>query len=196
MHRYDQSGRDLTIESYIYALTTWAFDHIAPTELRELRLLDVGCDYGYSIQAHRNKFKSAIGLEPNRGTRPFSEIDHLIIEAPLTLERLDKIQPIDGEDSFVIMNHVLEHLEDPIRSLRMINNHAKIRYFLVAVPDAKRAEKDFVYRKSHLSIYTEDWFDITGASLLSNFELVGSDVACLRDSKHEIWRLYRRTSNA
>jgi|13_taG_2_1085334.scaffolds.fasta_scaffold01153_8 hypothetical protein len=192
MHQYNQSGRDLNIESYIYALTRWAFEHVTPDELSDLRLLDIGCDYGYSIQAHKSKFKSAVGLEPNKGTRPFPEIDHLIFESPLSLEQLDIHQPMGGEDSFVLMNHVLEHLLRPVDALKMINEHPSIRYFLVAVPDAEKADKDFVYRKSHLSIYTEDWFDITGDHILSNFECVAGKSISLRDEKFEIWRLYRR----
>ena len=195
MHRYNRHGRDLAIESYIFALTEWALSHISKQDLSELRLMDIGCDYGYSIQAQRRRFKSAIGLEPNRGTRPFPEIDNLIYEEPLTIEALDRHQPLDGEDSFVLMNHVLEHLPRPVDALKMINNHPKIRYFLVAVPDAERADKDFVYRKSHLSIYTEDWFNITGSHLLSNFECIADQSTTLREQKYEIWRLYRRKDN-
>mgnify|MGYP001996795369 CR=1 FL=1 len=46
MHRYNRHGRDLAIESYIFALTEWALSHISKQDLSELRLMDIGCYRG------------------------------------------------------------------------------------------------------------------------------------------------------
>ena len=185
LHRYDNNGRDQKIESYIEALSTWVLPKV---NSRGLTFVDVGCDYGHAMKIHEPFFKKCIGIEPNKGELDvYPELD--IRECAIEDEQF---KAITKEPCLVWLNHVLEHLENPIENLRRINEQEGVEYIMLSTPDAIRGNLDFVYTRSHVSIYTQDWYRRIGVKLLSNFDLIDLKSITLRDDFYEIWSLYKR----
>lgn len=188
MHKYDENGRATEIEGYISTLFKWVIKQVE-SDVQDLKFVDIGCDYGYAMSLAENHFRDIAGLEPFPSkVNPFYDTE--ILHDKLSRSSLDQLVEL-GEQSFYWINHVLEHLEDPIGSLKMINSRHDAEFILLATPDAINGCDDFVYRKSHLSIYTEQWYRMVAPNILTNFELIAFDRQTLRGECTEIWALYR-----
>lgn len=187
LHDYNENGRSLKIESYIEALSSWVLSKV---KTKELVFVDVGCDYGHAMKVHEDRFKKCIGIEPNKGEvviYPELEIHECSIED-------EEFKDLTAEPCMVWLNHVLEHLENPIENLRRINEQENIEYVMLSTPDAILGGSDFVYTRSHVSIYTQEWYRQIGPKLLSNFELIHLKSTTLRKDFYEIWSIYKRKS--
>lgn len=106
-----------------------ALNHVEPGPL-----LDIGCSYGYALQAARSLGLEAVGTDVSEYT--ISECRKLGFRAePGTMDAL----PFqDGEFQIVTMKHVLEHTPDPRRALAEVRRVLRARGALfIAIPDAR-----------------------------------------------------------
>jgi hypothetical protein len=196
MHTYNKEGRDPKIESYIRALADWVITHIKPN--KDMAFVDIGCDYGFAMECFAPLVAQTHGIEPFRMSRDvFPNLEPFIYENKLSgatiLDISSKLLSAKKRLGTIYwMNHVLEHLEDPIGALRLLNDAPFADYIVLATPDALRASEDFVYRKSHLTVYTEGWYRHTAPIILTNFELLSLKSECLRDQCDELWAIYKR----
>ncbi len=93
---------------------------LVPPTTKVARLLDIGCAAGFILREARTRFSAiAVGVEPSDsfqqyclqdGFRVYRSTDDLLAA---------------GEDRFdcITMSHVLEHLSDPVGTLRTLRHH-------------------------------------------------------------------------
>jgi len=81
------------------------------------RLLELGCSMGFLLKAFGEDGWDVIGIEPDRGFCEFVERKHGITALPTVLE--ESGVP-DGSIDVVVFIHVIEHLPDPLETLRSI----------------------------------------------------------------------------
>lgn len=94
-------------------------------------LLEVGCGPGFFLRYFLN-----IGFNCYAVERPSKQLDLLKIEFPNTkiYESIDDI--IFSEFDVVLMYHVLEHLEDPVSTLKKLHKHMSLgANLIVAIPN-------------------------------------------------------------
>lgn len=135
-------------------------------------ILDFGCGNGGLLKIIKNndndKDKNIIGLDLNEDL-----INHLNYENIPTYNDISKIP--DSLDC-IMLNHVLEHLQDPITTLKSIKNKMKRNTLLIIeVPHANdfliseyncNEFKKFTFWSEHLILHTEK-------SLLNLLNLIG-----------------------
>lgn len=99
------------------------------------KLLDVGSGAGFFPYVARNQGIDAQGIEPNRG---FAEYAIDTFEVPTTNAFFQDVElPVEHFD-LITMNHVLEHVEDPVATLRQLRQWLKPSGFLVVeVPNVE-----------------------------------------------------------
>lgn len=93
-------------------------DMFAGTE----KVLDVGAGSGEFVFAMSNAGKSARGIEPNKDYAEYCRAE-LGVDVE-TLEILDA-KFAQGEFDLINLSHVLEHLNDPVRYLKLLRNWLK-----------------------------------------------------------------------
>lgn len=81
------------------------------------RLLEVGCGMGFLLKAFADDGWEAIGVEPDRGFCQFIQQRHGLEALPTILE--ESGIP-DGSIDVVVLLHVIEHVPDPLATLRTI----------------------------------------------------------------------------
>ena len=81
------------------------------------RLLEIGCSMGFLLAKFRDDGWEAEGIEPNRGYCDFIGEYHGIKASSAILEEADV--PSDSFD-VVVMLHVIEHVPDPLSTLKEI----------------------------------------------------------------------------
>jgi len=81
------------------------------------RLLEIGCSMGFLLAKFREDGWSVEGIEPNRGYCEFIAEHHGIEASPTILEEAER--PANSYD-VVVMLHVIEHLPDPLGTMREI----------------------------------------------------------------------------
>jgi SAM-dependent methyltransferase len=81
------------------------------------RLLELGCGMGFLLKAFSEDGWDAIGIEPDRGFCEFIERRHGLRAIPTILE--DSGIPETSLD-VVVFIHVIEHVPDPLETLRSI----------------------------------------------------------------------------
>jgi len=110
-------------------------------------LLDFGCSYGLMLDAARNHDMNAVGLE--LGTQ---QVAHCLNRGlDVRLGGLEKLEPEEQFD-FIIAWDVLEHVLDPLDTLRSLRDHMnKMGIISLVVPD----------RGSHIArLLGERWWSI------------------------------------
>jgi 2-polyprenyl-3-methyl-5-hydroxy-6-metoxy-1,4-benzoquinol methylase len=122
-------------------------------------LLDFGCGNGglLKIIKDTDKNKDIMGLELNRDL-----VDYLNNE---NIKAINNIKEIPNNLDCIMLNHVLEHLYDPIKTLKHIKNKMKKKTILIIeVPHAHdfliseykcEAFKKFTFWSEHLILHTE-----------------------------------------
>lgn len=117
------------------------------------RILDVGCGPGATLDAFRDAGHQVSGIEPG----PYGAwgAEHLGLD--LRSDSLDKVAALGERFDLVILSFVLEHLRDPVGSLRAAREAlAHCGHVYVEVPDlvgnAGRLE-DYVH-VAHISYFT------------------------------------------
>ena len=85
-------------------------------------LLEIGCGYGYLLARFREDGWKVSGCDPWKAACDFTRATHGIDAKPTILENAGIP---DGTIDVVIMNHVIEHMPHPLRSLREIHRVLK-----------------------------------------------------------------------
>lgn len=101
-------------------------------------VLDVGCSEGSLFSAMRkaNFDGTLVGIEPNAEFRVYAASRYGATVYPTEFELPDSFK--HGVD-LIVINHVLEHLIDPVASLRHLRRFVKpAGHVYVDVPDAER----------------------------------------------------------
>jgi SAM-dependent methyltransferase len=131
---------------------------------RPPKAFDFGCGLGGWLDVLKVRGWETYGLEPGPAAREVASREHAILTAV----------PADAVFDLVIVNHVLEHLRDPLsvsRSLAAATREGGHLY--VSVPDFGRLpeHRSFSYVKNERHI-----FSYTSSSLHSLFALAGFEL--------------------
>lgn len=81
------------------------------------RLIELGCGMGFLLKAFSNDGWESIGIEPDRGFCQFIESHHGLKAIPAILEDSGIA---DASVDVVVLLHVIEHVPDPLGTLRSI----------------------------------------------------------------------------
>jgi 2-polyprenyl-3-methyl-5-hydroxy-6-metoxy-1,4-benzoquinol methylase len=81
------------------------------------KLLEIGCSMGFLLAKFREDGWQVEGIEPNRGYCEFIREHHGIAASSTILEDADRQ---DNNFDVVVMLHVIEHVPDPLGTLREI----------------------------------------------------------------------------
>lgn len=161
-HEYQQIVRDLGIGSHGYRVERFGRERVALMS-RYLsagrpRYLDVGCSTGFVVEAARDAGWEAVGIDLNPSAVEFGRARGLDLRT-VALEEAG-FEP----DSFdaVSLFDVLEHLLDPVRTIRTCRDLLKASGILfVYVPNYDSASRllmgkdaHFIWPTHHLNYYT------------------------------------------
>ena len=111
------------------------------------KLLDVGCGVGAFVEKANEKGFDAVGIEPNEKARNLAKENHLEVYS-----KLDELK--EKKFDVITLWHVLEHLHQPSKFLKEVNNSlTENGKLFIAVPNFKS------YDAKH---YKEFWaaFDV------------------------------------
>lgn len=81
------------------------------------KLLEIGCGMGFQLEAFHKDGWDVTGIEPDRGFCEFIADFHKLKALPTILEEADLP---DGSIDAVVFLHVIEHVPDPLSTLRKI----------------------------------------------------------------------------
>jgi 2-polyprenyl-3-methyl-5-hydroxy-6-metoxy-1,4-benzoquinol methylase len=173
-------------------------------------LLDVGSGKGRFVHAANDQGWNAYGYEPFQEARvPQKYLDRFFTDHPL-----DDLPLKEGSVDVVTMWHVLEHIPDPLATLRSVRRYLKNDgVLLVAVPNiqgvlAKLARGKWYHldvprhlwhfsTKSLSTILVSAGYEVTGTSYPSNQNLIslwmsiGNMMGCAHNYPWNILRLNR-----
>ena len=102
-----------------YAKTRQLLDSLYP---ERGKVLEVGSGFGYLLSTFREDGWDVTGCDPWKAACTFARATHGIDARPVILE---DACIVDNTFDVVIMNHVIEHMPDPLSSLREINRVLK-----------------------------------------------------------------------
>lgn len=118
-------------------------------------IIDVGCNDGRFLSLFRKYGWNTIGLEPSSQVSEYVRRDtpNLTLISGFVPDAIADFP--NGEISLVTMSHVLEHLPDPLETLRRLHA-AKVDYLFLEVPNAAAGLYPRITREyGHLAYYTE-----------------------------------------
>ena len=162
---YQEIVRDLGISSHHYRVQRFGTervalmrDHLTTRPGRAVRYLDVGCSTGFVVEAARNQGWDAIGLDLNPSAIEFGRSRGLDV-------RVAALEDAGfGSASFdaVSLFDVLEHLHDPVRTLRacidLLVSGGILFLYVPNYDSASRllmgADAHFIWPTHHLNYYT------------------------------------------
>ncbi len=85
-------------------------------------LLEIGSGYGYLCDYFRESGWNVTGLEPNEASSMFAQHQLKINSVPSTLENANLV---DNSFDVILMMHVIEHLSDPLSTLKLARRKLK-----------------------------------------------------------------------
>ncbi|SDU49345.1 bifunctional 2-polyprenyl-6-hydroxyphenol methylase/3-demethylubiquinol 3-O-methyltransferase UbiG [Stappia sp. ES.058] len=136
----------------------------------QTRFLDIGSGSGEFLYMARKMGFDASGIEPNTG---YAEYTQRVLSLPVqncNYETAD-LNP-DGYD-IINLNHVLEHLPDPLASLRFINSLLREDgLFSVAVPNIRNTNHAPSTRFHYAHIYNFNHTTLKAMLLKAGFEII------------------------
>jgi len=86
--------------------------------LKTRRVLDIGCATGYLFPYFKNKGWDFMGIEPSKS---YSEYGRKKYGTPIVNSTLENVKLKRNFYDFIIMSHVLEHLDNPAESLKLLH---------------------------------------------------------------------------
>ena len=111
------------------------FERIAPLMQPEMRLLDVGSGGGFLLYVAQQHGFEAAGIEPNQG---FAEYANQVLDVSTNNGFLQDIEFQPGSFEVAMLNHVLEHVEDPYGTLQRLAGWLSPEgYLVVEVPNVE-----------------------------------------------------------
>ena len=123
-------------------------------------VLDFGCGNGEFLSLIEKNSKSSIGIELNQDNANF--VNNMGIKCFSNLDNL----PSNYSFDLITLNHVFEHLPDPIETLSNLIKHLKDDgTLIIEVPHARdllieafnlEAFKDFTFWSEHLILHTKE----------------------------------------
>lgn len=195
LHHKDANGRDPEIESYVYQSVAWYSRKLGVKDEQEL-FFDVGADYGYAMECALNMgFKRIGGIEPF--PTDLKLIDPIY---KLTFEQAAKEAKIFTRNAktHLFLNHVFEHLENPVQDLREFVKNSDVYSIFIAVPNIYNGEgvreDDWALMEGHLWAFTPTWFYKVLPRLIPGYELTAQEGVSFRNGWNEIWNLFTRRS--
>lgn len=93
-----------------------------------MRLLDMGCSLGYLVAKARERGYDARGFDGSSAAVTFGR-ERLGLD--LACARMDTVHIVPASQDIVVINHVLEHLPNPITTLRTIREWLRPGGFLL-----------------------------------------------------------------
>ena len=172
----DQARIDRTLEAKraVYARHLTTLERFLGDRGRgPWRAFDFGCGLGAWLDVLKDRGWETCGLEPGERARSVAAQRHPILKAI----------PEEAQFDLVIVNHVLEHLRDPLVVTQALAGATRPGgHIYVSVPDFGRLPKhrDFGYVKGEQHI-----FSYTSSSLRSLFALATFDMVA--HSNESIW---------
>ena len=162
---YQEIVRDLGINSHEYRVSRFGTErvgmmasHLPVVDGRPPRYLDVGCSTGFVVEAARDRGWQAVGLDLNPSAVEFGRLRGLDLRA----SALDDAGFAPGSFDAISLFDVLEHLLDPVRTLRAcIDLLAPGGILFLYVPNYDSASRllmgaaaHFIWPTHHLNYYT------------------------------------------
>lgn len=110
--------------------------HLHDDSLQGKRLLEIGCGKGRFLEMALNHGIKGYGIEPSARSFAFASSRLGSAVAPVALESIDSMSSFPAEFDYVVLWHVLEHLDEPERVLSQINNRLSPNgKIVIAVPN-------------------------------------------------------------
>jgi SAM-dependent methyltransferase len=129
---WDEHGRKYIADStpHIHPISK-VYDFCAQILPSGLRVLDIGAGFGGVILAFREHGFEVCAIEPSRHRQELIR-DHLSMQCWGSFNDIPPSLSLD----MVCMNHVLEHVQDPVAMVRVIHQRLPTGgFFYIAVPD-------------------------------------------------------------
>ncbi len=139
-------------------------------------LCDIGCGEGMFLKVLQDfGYKNVMGIEPSDKTAEFTKENHLNIQKG-TIKDVGSI--INRHNIHTItMFHLIEHLENPLESLKSIyNNLTTGSFIIIETPDINAyslRERNYEYS---LTIYPEHNFYFNKSNLKKLLEKIGFNI--------------------
>ena len=112
----------------------YAYRHVP----KDVRVLDIGCGYCETLGYHKARGCEVYGVESDENTRKIAERYGFNVEIGLFDPKKYEPESFD----YITMNEVLEHVVDPLQTLKEISVVLKLGGFFVAyVPNPKSLAK-------------------------------------------------------
>ena len=117
----------------------YAYRHVPPN----VRVLDIGCGCCETLGYHQARGCDAYGVEADENTRKIAERHGFNVEIGLFDPKKYEPESFD----YVTMDHVLEHIVDPLKTLQEVHSTLKSGgKFIATVPNPKALSRFFFGR--------------------------------------------------
>ena len=156
----------------------------------DVSILDIGSGTGVFVYVMRKTGFNASGLEPNEGYANYS-LDELHI--PVQIGFIQDVEDSTRYD-IITLNHVLEHLDDPLATLHEIAALLKQGGFLaIGVPNAENIRQDPKNRYHLAHLYTFNPENLAYLGKRAGFEVFKQQIAPFSVN---IDLIFRKTGNS
>lgn len=151
--------KSYNIRSNAYRRALWMCDIVKPLfekhAIQKPTVLDVGCGSGLLLHGFRSRFPGSKlhGIEPELN---FSKAAAIANDAFVFTGDIESFarenQQLHGTFDLITLNHVLEHLYDPVEKLELLHQFLKSNgYILIQVPYAFTDKAKSVMRMFHMA---------------------------------------------
>lgn len=134
-----RAGPSMDPQQFMRTRTNKVEQLARPFLKRRSRVLDIGCGYGDQLFYFMEAGHELVGVEPSRHRAEFARqfIKGEILNCPAESEALHKqLHDREGHFDLIYLNHVLEHLHNPVAVLKVLRPLlADDGILLIGVPD-------------------------------------------------------------